>query len=411
MGIFGASCGRWLLSIEIHTKWRSTMENHKITIENQEKALLDSLKAWLIRNYGDSLLETFAPNKPFHRLRPEWHKRFLLRGALLPWIEEESGLSLFYPDELRANTRPLGLVRILIRKLDKAVEPLSPGTGAPARTVSKSPITEPTVFVLGAPRSGTTLLRSMLMGHPDLWAGPELLLLEFESMRGREREIIDSQAVWKIMGLAQNIAGMKHWPIARAFQEVTRMTAYDWPVVEVYRFLHSINPKRFLVDKSPSLTLSPATLAKIESHFSNAYHIFITRHPVPVVESRVRMGLLWGNDPCNAVTAQEKWLRHNVNAIQHLRAVRPDRKRQIKYEDLVRDPKSVLSSICDMLNIPFAPGMENPYAGGRLLEGIGCPNLPKRSQVDPKLAESWKWTDHGIELNEETSALAAALGY
>lgn len=106
----------------------------------RKPSLLASLQAWLTRTYGDSLLETFEPAKPFHRLRPEWHKRFLLRDALLPWIRNEIGISSFYPDELRANTRPLGLVRILIRKREKGDEPLSPGRRARARSVSKSPI-------------------------------------------------------------------------------------------------------------------------------------------------------------------------------------------------------------------------------------------------------------------------------
>ncbi|HLE84125.1 MAG TPA: amino acid adenylation domain-containing protein, partial [Thermoanaerobaculia bacterium] len=50
------------------------------------------------------------------------------------------------------------------------------------------------VFVLGPPRSGTTLLRVMLAGHPDLFAPPELELLPYatlaerrEAFRGRDR--------------------------------------------------------------------------------------------------------------------------------------------------------------------------------------------------------------------------------
>jgi hypothetical protein len=37
-------------------------------------------------------------------------------------------------------------------------------------------------FVVGAPRSGTTLLRVMLAGHPDLFVPPEMILAPFETM-------------------------------------------------------------------------------------------------------------------------------------------------------------------------------------------------------------------------------------
>src|SRR5260370_35453379 len=42
------------------------------------------------------------------------------------------------------------------------------------------------VYILTAPRSGSTLLRVMLAGHPRLFCPPELNLLGFETMRERE---------------------------------------------------------------------------------------------------------------------------------------------------------------------------------------------------------------------------------
>jgi len=40
-----------------------------------------------------------------------------------------------------------------------------------------------TAFLLGVPRSGTTLLRVMLAGHPRIFSPPEMLLAPFETMR------------------------------------------------------------------------------------------------------------------------------------------------------------------------------------------------------------------------------------
>ena len=40
-------------------------------------------------------------------------------------------------------------------------------------------------FVLGAPRSGTTLLSVMLAGHPELFSPPEMVLAPFATMAER----------------------------------------------------------------------------------------------------------------------------------------------------------------------------------------------------------------------------------
>ena len=53
---------------------------------------------------------------------------------------------------------------------------------APADTDAFNP---PAMFILSPPRSGTTLLRVMLAGHPDLFAASELQLLGFNTMSER----------------------------------------------------------------------------------------------------------------------------------------------------------------------------------------------------------------------------------
>ena len=52
-------------------------------------------------------------------------------------------------------------------------------------------LTEEVVFLLSAPRSGSTLLRAMLGGHPELFCPPELFLLEVDSL-GEWRDRLDS---------------------------------------------------------------------------------------------------------------------------------------------------------------------------------------------------------------------------
>ena len=64
-------------------------------------------------------------------------------------------------------------------ELARAAEPVRPLPPLPRPCGPKNP---PAVFVLSPPRSGSTLLRVMLGGHPRLFAPPELELLSFNTL-------------------------------------------------------------------------------------------------------------------------------------------------------------------------------------------------------------------------------------
>ena len=54
--------------------------------------------------------------------------------------------------------------------------------------------------IAAKPRTGSTLLRVMLAGHPHLFAPPELNLLPFESMGRRGRQIDETGLSWMRYG-------------------------------------------------------------------------------------------------------------------------------------------------------------------------------------------------------------------
>jgi hypothetical protein len=370
-----------------------------------EDRLLRSLENWLREHHPAWMMPHFDPLIPFHRLRPDWKRRFLLRDDLLPWIRDNVGLPDFYPDELRANARPFTLVRSILRRMgpDSVPHDCSPDKH------SIGLVGKPTIFLLGCPRSGTTLLRSMLMGHPEIFAGPELHLMQYDSLLQRERAITDSGRSWMTMGLAQTFAAMRGWDITRAFQYLTHITRLDMPVEHVYRLLHVLNPKQYLVDKSPTLTAKPATLQSIERRFQSPYYIHIIRHPVPVVDSMMRMQINPPYPKHSSHSAQEEWRNDNRNALDHLATIPDERQVRIRFEDLVTDPECQLRRICSMLHLELHPGMENPYDGTRMLDGVGCVNLPKRSAVDKTLAFDWKTSAKELTLEIDTIQLGREL--
>jgi hypothetical protein len=248
----------------------------------------------------------------------------------------------------------------------------------------------------------------MLMGHPSLYAPPELHLAEFRSMRERERQMADAGQDWKTMGLAQTIAHLTGWNKWQAFHYLSHLTKRDVPVPEIYRLIHGLCPKPFLVDKSPSFSGHPQ---RIEECFDNPRYLFLTRHPYATIES---MMLNRVNPPFPKHTlaqAEQAWLEVNRNIVSFLENIPRGRWHQLSFEELMGTTEHTLRGVTDFLGVAYEPVMADPYKGDRLLKGLGCVNLPNRQKVEPELAEAWRSIRFERPLLLDTEALAAQLGY
>jgi phthiocerol/phenolphthiocerol synthesis type-I polyketide synthase E len=376
--------------------------------ETLKAPLLRGLQEWCARETGASDAKSIDPDKPFHCHNPEWGKRFKLRNTLLSWVLENTALTTFYPDELEANSTPRLVAEHLAERMASGRErPVRPPV-IPRKT---GKIEEPTVFVLGCPRSGTTIFRCMLMGHPNIYAGPELHMMQFDSLLQRERALVDIGTSWMVMGFSQTIQDLTGWSERQAFHYVSTLTKRDLPVQEVYRIIHGYCPRPMIVDKSPSLARSLATMEKIEKLFANPRYLYITRHPYAVIESMMRMQILPPLPKFDLPTAEAMWSETNSNIRTFLSGIPCERWHRLSYEDLMRNTGQTLRGVTDFLGLAFEPAMSTPYEGNRVLHGIGCVNLPKRQRVEPELAEKWKAIRLERPLLPATFALAGALGY
>lgn len=376
--------------------------------ETLKASLLRGLQRWCANETGAADAQSIIPERPFYCHNPEWGKRFKLRDTLLPWVMENTTLTTFYPDELDANSTPRSLASHL-------AERLASGSGRPVRPPiiprKTGKIEEPTVFVLGCPRSGTTIFRCMLMGHPDIYAGPELHMMQFDSLLQRERKIIDIGTSWMVMGFSQTIQDLTGWTERQAFHYVSTLTKRDLPIEDVYRIIHGYSPRPIVADKSPSLTRSLATMQKIEKLFANPRYLYITRHPYAVIESMMRIQVYPPGPKHTLPTAETLWVHTNSNVRAFLSEVSRERWHQVTYEGLMRTTEQTLRGVTDFLGVAYQPSMADAYEGNRMQQGVGCVNLPKRQSVEPELAEKWKTIRLERPLLPETVALASTLGY
>jgi acyl transferase domain-containing protein/acyl-CoA synthetase (AMP-forming)/AMP-acid ligase II/pimeloyl-ACP methyl ester carboxylesterase/acyl carrier protein len=277
---------------------------------------------------------------------------------------------------------------------------------------------KPIAFILSSPRSGSTLLRVMLAGHPNLLSPPELHLLPFATMQERQAEL---EASHLGEGLIRTLMDLKQIDAQTSQSLVNQWVEDNLSIPELYQILQDLGGDRLLVDKSPTYGMVKTTLLNAETIFSQAKYIHLVRHPYSVIESfaRMRMDKLLALGNANAYeTAESIWLQSNQNIIEFIHQIDSDKVCQVFYEDLVTNPYSVMQKICQFLGVPFDESVLNPYEGERMTDGVhsqsmsvGDPNFKSRHKIDPNLAQSWRKIQLPITLNPLTCDLAQSLNY
>ena len=145
----------------------------------------------------------------------------------------------------------------------------------------------PMAFVLAPPRSGTTLLRVMLAGHPTLFAAPELQLLTFRTLQERRTAFRGKFSLW-LEGALRAVMELKGCSADEAKSTVARYEEQNFSTRDFYRALQEWAANRMLVDKTPSYALDPAALRRAELEFDGARYVHLVRHPLATVRSFVK---------------------------------------------------------------------------------------------------------------------------
>jgi Sulfotransferase family len=214
------------------------------------------------------------------------------------------------------------------------------------------------LFVTGCPRSGTTMLASMLGRGRNVAVLPEmqyvatLLQMSGESPADIAR-FLSRNFRFRTLGLAIDETDVTN---ALARGGTTVLIAH---IIERYATANSIALDRTApihwVEHSPE---SSRSLDLLASAFPTARFIHIVRDPRAVYSS-MRQLLRW--NVWEPRKAARLW---NISVDRCRRFVEqmPKRSFEVRYEDLVAAPEAHLRSICDFAGIAFEPSM--PEGGG-----------------------------------------------
>lgn len=252
-----------------------------------------------------------------------------------------------------------------LRRLQAAVRSLpdkpEPGDGP-------APL-DPAVFVLSPPRSGSTLLRVVLGVHRDLFAPPELQLLNFATLRERRRALSSERDSFWLQGTVRALMELLGCGPDEAEQAMAECEERDLTVPEFYARLQSLAGGRMLVDKTPTYALDPETLRRAEQVFAEPRYLHLTRDPGTAVASfeearlHVFFPAFFERDPGlgSRQLAESVWTLSHRNILRFLKDVPAQRRHVVRFEDLVSDPEATLRHVTDFLGLAFDPAMTRPY--------------------------------------------------
>lgn len=385
--------------------------------------LLAHLQA-LVAELAAAPVAAVTPDTAFAELKAVWQDKTVLAEVLLPRLYKELGLWLM-PEEL--TSRPNELAHYIISEL----QPPAPATGyedpyaggtwafrppAPYKHMAAAHERGTAAFVLGPPRSGTTLLRTMLTGHPSLFSPPEISLLPFDTLADMRQELAAAGIDGFLAALPQAFKHLAGGSQEEAEAEVGALEAHQAPMAAVYKRLQDRAGGRLVVDKSPLYQAHLGWLQRAEQMFAAPRYLFLIRHPFPVLESMVRNRFnrwlnnwfgFWDDNPWRF--AEKLWAIYTHNALEFLATIPAERQHWLRYEDLVISPETELRKVCRFLELEFDAAVTNPYLGERMIDGVGDPGLAQRSRVEPELARQGPRPPQ--PLNWLTLRVAERLGY
>lgn len=242
----------------------------------------------------------------------------------------------------------------------------------------------PVTFLVGAERSGTTLLRLMLDGHPEL-----AFRYEFELAV----DLVSDDGTW---------------PELDAYYEFLRTFRWVDPPPYVDRSLAYPALVRSFLEQKRRADGKPRVGAVVHRHYGRLLHLWpdarfvhIVRDPRDVARSCLGMG--WAG---NVWTGVELWVEAE-RLWEHVRAGLPaHRYLEIRYEDLVLDTRGVLRRICAFMGLD---------CGDAALDAmLEYPSRSIYTAPDRSLVEQWrrKLSTRQIQLVEErTHAMLVPRGY
>jgi hypothetical protein len=211
-------------------------------------------------------------------------------------------------------------------------------------------------FVVGCPRSGTTLVRTILDGHSRLSIPPESHFVVALARHGRR----GAATLDDIMAHPEFRAWNVDTEALRGWVDRAGPTSYRELISAVFDWYAVSHGKHRWGDKTPGYVSFLPQLLRV---FPDAQFVHVLRDGRDVVASLSEQD--WG--PEKPVIGALQW-RRKVSAGRRAGArMGSDRYLELKLEDLITDPETKVRELCHFLGEQFQPDMLEFPARARTL--------------------------------------------
>lgn len=221
-------------------------------------------------------------------------------------------------------------------------------------------MSEAPIFVVGCPRSGTGLVRDLLRSHPRLSLPPESYFIPtYHRAWGDPGSDRAAQALGRrILRLRR----VRAWGIELEPEAFDGCRSFAAVVDRIYRAFAAREGKARWGDKTPHYALEVPALLEL---FPKARIVHVVRDGRDVALSLVRAPFGANNLYAAACT----WRRHVLAARAAGRAA-PAAYAEVRYEELLNDPRATMARLCGFVGEPFVDAVLRPDLGARRLGGV-----------------------------------------
>ena len=210
------------------------------------------------------------------------------------------------------------------------------------------------IFVVGSPRSGTTLVQCILSASPCTFSLPETHFFSIirPSLGLAIEDRIQPDQLERIRALLQQEAHLTFddttWAVPRGLWErgdVSMKQLFVW-LIDAHRPADDTRRQLRAVEKTPLHVLHAE---QISEAFPTAKLVNVVRHPADVVSS-------WMAAPFATSRAVLGYAQAWVQAIESAESyakLHSDRIRTIQHERLVKEPERSVREVCEFLDLPY----------------------------------------------------------
>jgi protein-tyrosine sulfotransferase len=209
------------------------------------------------------------------------------------------------------------------------------------------------VFIIGAPRSGNTLTRRVLMASGSIYIPPETYVVgEIVEAWPRWRRLSWRERAWLFTSYFERHPHFADFEIESLSPLASELEALQPPAQSLracfdrfYAFMaraHGFTAARW-GDKTPWNTVH---LPAIMKAFPDAQFLYLSRNGLDAVASQIKA------DMRDLDGSARRWVEANTACRKALRKA-PDRVMQVSYEALVREPEAVFSQVFDWAGLAF----------------------------------------------------------